>query len=91
MKCKPCKVWFEGFRYQIQANGQVFGAVNAVRNLDSSPFAEYTDSVYDPAYAAEVRAEAARQRRNRASRARHRAMKDLGLTRAEGGAFGGYE
>lgn len=91
MKCKPCKVWFEGFRYRIQADGQVFGAVNAVRNLDSPAGAEYTDPVDGPAYAAEVRAEAARQRRNKASRARHMAMKDLGLTRGEGGAFGGYE
>lgn len=95
MKYQPCFVTYEGFRYKIKADGSVFGALAqdgslAVRN-EPLKNAFYMDPVVEPAYAAEIRREAARQRRNRAARERTQSMKDLGLKRAKGGAFGGWE
>lgn len=96
MRCKPCRVTFEGFRYQIRSDGTVFGALHpdgslAVRNKPLPKGSTFTDPVVEEYVARDVRREAARQRRNRAARERTQSMKDLGLRRAEGGAFGGWE
>lgn len=91
MKCIPCLVSYEGFRYRIYADGRVCGVPGARRNDPTPPGASYTDAVWDPSYAREIIDESRRQRRNRRARQRHQAMQDLGLVRAPGGAFGGYE
>lgn len=89
--CTPCRVTYEGQRYQIEANGEV--RVVAGPFEDGSK-ASFVDTRYerpvDESLAKLVRREASRQRRNRNSRERSQAMKDLGLKRAPGGAFGGW-
>jgi hypothetical protein len=66
MKSKSRRVSFEGFRYQIAADGKVFGASGALRNEIKLKNVVYDDPVINEAYAEEIRAEARRQqRRNR--------------------------
>lgn len=84
IKCTPCRVTYKqlspselaGIRFYIQSNGDVF----------------YPDgSQLKPEFAKLVRREASRQRRNRNARENNQAKRDLGLKRAPGGAFGGWE
>lgn len=70
MKCKPCRVTFCDVRYHIACDG----TVSVVNEYGLGPT---TDRELDK----QVRAEAARQRRNRNSRERNQAMRDLGLVR----------
>lgn len=79
MKCTPCRVTFEGFRYQISADGTVHGVRGALRNEPTLKGAIYDDPVIDANHAKLVRAEAARQRRNRNARERNEVMRDLGM------------
>lgn len=73
MRCKPCKVTYNGLRYQIHGNGDVI-------MLGTNQYEHDAHAVY-PELAARVRKEAQRQRRNRNARARHAALTSLGLKR----------
>ena len=87
MTCKPCRVTYEGQRYQISRDGSVWLVAGPGYAEGAVHFAHP-----EPAdLALAVRREAARQRRNRNARDRHEALTGLGLRRAPGGAFGGYE
>lgn len=88
MRCIPCKVTFEGFRYEIKADGSVFGQDGAKRNERSA--GAFTDAVIDADHAKLVRADAARQRRNRNAREKHDALTSLGLVRVRGALGGVY-
>lgn len=73
MTCKPCRVTFLGNRYHIDGAGNVRVAViegETPANIE-----------HNGSLAKAVRAEAARQRRNRNARERHQAMTDLGMRR----------
>jgi hypothetical protein len=78
MTCIPCRVTFERVRYQIERDG-------TVRRMNTpEQQAEYKLPALEaiPPYEAKaVRAEAARQRRNRRSRERHDALRSLGLVK----------
>jgi len=80
---KPCRVTHNGTRYQIEADRRVFRLVG--ENLPPFPEPE------PETIAALVRKEAQRIRRNRTRRALGQTKRDLGLVRAPGGAFGGWE
>lgn len=73
------RLTFEGFRYQINADGSVFGQDGALRNERCA--GAFNDPVVDDKVAAMIRAEAKRQRRNREARGRYSAMRSLGLVK----------
>ncbi len=75
MKCIPCRVTFQGSRYMIAADG----TVTPVRPVDVN-YSEPAEPV-SPEFAKDVRAEAARLRRNRNTRDRNNAMRSLGLVK----------
>ena len=79
MRCKPCKVTYQGTRYVIASDGTV--AVSSTG---------YCCSLVEDELATRVRAEAQRQRHNRNHRERHQAMTDLGLKRVRGSLGGVY-
>lgn len=83
MTCKPCRVTYQGTRYQINKDGSVWIIHGAIGSL-------YTSNPEPEAFAHVVRTEAARQRRNRNRRERHQAMTDLGLKRVRGNLGGVY-
>lgn len=94
--CTPCRVTYEGVRYQIEANGEVrtLALDSEIRLMPSIRFADgrIRELIPEPESVARlVRHEASRQRRNRTARERTQTMKDLGLRRGAGGAFGGWE
>ena len=72
MTCKPCRVTHHGTQYQVLKNGNVQRLENGVSTI------EY--EAYQP-FAADVRAEVARQRRNRNARERSDVMRSLGLVK----------
>lgn len=87
MKCKPCKVTFQGQRYQVFSNGAV---APVTRNVATVPGGVDTWSIGAPVntdQAKAIRAEASRQRRNRNARERHQGMTDLGLVRNRDGSY----
>jgi hypothetical protein len=101
IKCKPCRINYNGERYRIYADGSVSGAltldevktlgldgVAAVLKYEAEKLPRYLPSSSE---AKTVRHEASRLRRNRNARERSEAMRDLGLKRAPGGAFRGWE
>ena len=84
ISCIPCRVTYRDVRYQIEKNGEVRKYQPAVDDVGANfPLPESEAKL--------VRREASRQRRNRNARERAQAMKDLGMVRAKGGAFGGWE
>lgn len=98
--CTPCRVTYQGVRYQIEENGEVRrvtalnGEPTPMDYISGSKMAANVrrdrPTLSEPE-AKLVRREASRQRRNRNARERTQAMKDLGLVRTKGGAFGGWE
>jgi hypothetical protein len=78
MKCKPCRVTYQGTRYQVNLDGSVFP-------IDRTAEAYSVVPAFGPQAGAHlaklVRREASRQRRNRNSRERHQTMTDLGMKR----------
>jgi len=84
----PCRVTYvDGARYQIEANGEVRPVLDGAKPAETR-----TACLPLPEHEAKpIRCEASRQRRNRNRRERDQAMRDLGLVRATGGAFGGWE
>ena len=73
MTCKPCRVTYQGTRYQIERNG-------AVGLLPQGIYAAMSENTpVEGELAKAVRAEAARQRRNRNARERSDALRSLGL------------
>lgn len=97
--CIPCRVTVDGDRYQIEANGTVRPVGDFVFSIGDSKLrrAELTEAVrarylaLPESKAKLVRREASRQRRNRNRRESDAAKRDMGLVRAAGGAFGGFE
>lgn len=81
----PCRVTYEGIRYQITHDGSVRSIAGTFTSFDG-PWLLPSDPL-----ARHVRHEAGRLRRNCNARERTTAMKDLGLKRGTGGAFGGWE
>ena len=89
MTCKPCRVTYQGQRYQIGRNGSVtLGHIIEEPSMDGSaqPTGEIIrtmewDVPVDAQTATAVRREAARQRRNKTSQERYRAMRDVGMTK----------
>lgn len=79
MKVKACRLRFEGFRYEIKADGSVWGQVITESDV--------MGRVDDPVVAQQIRDEAARLRRNRTRRERHQAHLDLGLKRNRDGSY----
>jgi len=85
--CTPCRVTYQGVRYQIETNGEVrlLPHLFEVGNVNRSTVLRTIDPISEPE-AKLIRREASRQRRNRNARERTKAMKDLGLKRGTGGA-----
>ena len=73
---KPCRLTFDGRRYQIDAR-----AVVSEISANLGEFIQHADA----ALAVRVRCEAIRRRRNRANRERYSALCSLGLVRTAGG------
>lgn len=87
IRCTPCRVTYQGQRYQIERNGTVRTFQPPIIGVQTFELgAPESESV-----AKLIRREAARQRRNRNRREMDAAKRDLGLVCANGGAFGGYE
>lgn len=98
--CISCRVTINGNRWRIYADGSVSAGISEseARSLGFKSIKEHLDYeaglprlIPHSTEAKTIRNEAARLRRNRAARERTQAMKDLGLKRAKGGAFGGWE
>lgn len=81
----------KGTRFEIATDGTVRRYSRELSSDGMTPIGTRFSAVECKEVAAAVRHEAARQRRNRAGRERTQMMKDLGLVRAPGGAFGGWE
>lgn len=75
-KTIPCKVTYDGIRYQIGPEGVVMVLA--------------TMTPVDDVLARLVRTEASRQRRNRNARERHSALTGLGLVKVRGALGGVY-
>ncbi len=80
----PCRLTYEGFRYQINRDGSVHGQVN--RDLAITAPGNMSP-VIDADVARAVKREATRLRRNRGARERHQALTDLGLKRNRDGSY----
>ena len=81
MKCTPCRVTFEGQRYYIAVDGQVYPTWQNIATVPGGVNTWSLGATLDRTQAQQVRREAARQRRNRNARERNQAMRDLGLTK----------
>jgi hypothetical protein len=101
IKCTPVRLTYNGSLYRIYADGSVspaltvselkklqFSTAQAVLEYESSQLPRYPP---ESSVARVIRQEATRLRRNRNARERTQVMKDLGLKRGSGGAFGGWE
>ena len=71
----PCRVTFQGVRYEISKDG----SVRRFRPVDVN-FSE-AELPVSPEFAKDVRAEASRQRRNRNNRERHSVLRSLGMVK----------
>ena len=102
IRCTPCRVNFKDKRYRVLADGSVAEiptpqptpadlGLQSVKDVLKWELANLQWHSPHSDFARDVRREAARLRRNRNARERARAMKDLGLRRAPGGAFHGWE
>ena len=81
LHCRPCRVTYQGTRYQIARDGTVRPTWQ-LAGTDRG----FGDSL-DFEAARAVRREAARQRRNRGARERHQVLRDLGLRRNLDGSY----
>lgn len=79
MKCKPCRVTYQGVRYSVAVDGQVFPTWKNVATVPGGRNTWSLGDAVDVTLAKAVRAEASRQRRNRNSRDRDQGMRDLGM------------
>jgi len=75
MKAKPCRLTFNGQRYQINQDGSVYLIVSDPYATVQAPAPESAD------IAKAVRAEASRLRRNRHARVRSQVMREMGLVK----------
>lgn len=81
IKCTPCRVTYQGQRYQIEADGTV-RRVSTYENIYQTPEDVLrSQPVISESIAKVVRKEASRQRRNRNTRERNAAMRSLGMTK----------
>lgn len=87
ISCTPCRVTYQGVRYQIESNGEV-REVSSYENILLCPgvwetweHCRETKTPVGSSLAKLIRREAARQRRNRANREKYQAMKDLGMVK----------
>ena len=78
MHCTPCRVTYEGVRFEISKDGTV-RSTSLHQAADGSTTREYAP-VWD-SIAVLVRREASRQRRNRAARERHAAYLSVGMVK----------
>jgi hypothetical protein len=78
IKCTPCRVTYQGIRYQVEKDGTVY-----ILQKDDSGIVLLGPQ--DPVLSKNVRQEASRQRRNRNARERNQAMRDLGLKKTSYG------
>lgn len=81
MTCTPCRVTFEGTRYFVAKDGQVYPTWKNVATVPGGRDTWSLGEALDPAAAQAVRREAQRQRRNRNSRERNQVMRDLGMVK----------
>lgn len=78
IRCTPCRVKYNGEYYRIKSDGSVHYLLVTKNKEGKIEFAESEIKELDHV-AKTIRREAARLRRNRNSRERRQAMKDLGL------------
>lgn len=80
IRCIPCRVTYEGQRYQIESNGDVRPLHKGFDNTGKRIF--IADALkQDESFARLVRREASRQRRNRNARDRYQAHVESGMKR----------
>lgn len=93
VKCTPCRVKYDGAYFRIKSNGDVYQLYPVATDPLQKEYGKFYEADIPclETEARDVRREASRLRRNRNTRERTQAMKDLGLVRAKGGAFGGWE
>lgn len=92
IKCTPCRVTYEGQRYHVLSNGDVYPCYLEYREqpdyestvLQNKSWTDGPNKI-DATTAKLVRREASRQRRNRNARTRNQAMRDLGMKRTSHG------
>lgn len=95
MTCRPCLVTYQGVRYHVEQSGAVrptWILTEPVRDGQAQPTGKTMqtrqfDAPVDAELAKHIRAEAARQRRNRTARERHDVMTTLGLVRTRSGQY----
>lgn len=80
MKCIPCRVTFNGQRYFVASDGQVYPTWQNIGTIGQGNTWSL-GAALDREPAAAVRREARRQRRNRNARDRDQARRDLGLVK----------
>lgn len=85
LRCKACRVTFNGTRYFIARDGQVFPTEFLPSSQPGQTGSWRLESAVDRELAQQVRREAQRQRRNRSARERADVLRSLGMTRT---AFG---
>lgn len=83
IKCIPCRVTYEGHRYQIESDGSVRlvpkGPGDVLMTAQALRMALANVTALEESKAKLIRHEASRLRRNRNARERNQAMRDLGL------------
>lgn len=83
IKCIPCRVTYEGKRYQIESDGRVRlvpkGPGDVLMTAQALRMALANVTALEESKAKLIRREASRLRRNRNARERNQAMRDLGL------------
>lgn len=83
MNVKPCKVMYEGQRYQIESNGAVY----LIQLVDGTWVRADGLLPVSDSLSKKVRQHASRLRRNRNARERNQAMRDLGMKRTPYGCW----
>lgn len=84
IRCVPCRVTYNGQRYQIESNGDVRHVPISNGALMTAQEVRSNLDLLKPepeSLAKLVRREASRLRRNRNARERNQAMRDLGMTK----------
>jgi hypothetical protein len=83
IKCTPCRVTYDGQRYQIESNGSVRlipnGPGGILMTAKAVRLALSNIEAMDENTGRLIRREASRQRRNRNARERNQVMRDIGL------------
>lgn len=81
MTCIPCRVTFDGQRYFVARDGQVFPTWKNVATVAGGQDTWSLGDALSAEQAQRVRREASRQRRNRNARMRHEVYRSLGLVK----------